>query len=620
MSKTNTRFKILLFFFIFSIGLIASFVTIDIFYFSNQLKKTLIKNAVEKIEEREEYLSSYFESTQKKLKSIRKSKYFRSYLSNKLIYQDDVKDMFRIIARNDKNIMQFRYIDVNGFERIRVDRKELGSEVLLVKDEILQNKSSRYYFKDSKNKNLEQVWFSNLDVNIENGKVEKPYKPVLRAILPVKNNNQFDGIIIINYFMKNILTKLAKTPFYDLVLANDKGFPLIHYNNAYSWGYYKKEPYSIKNCFPQDYNKIITHKNMESSTLVSKRLNIPTPEKLIMILQLKKTYLAKQKIEKLNEYALISFIIFILAVIMSLFFSKFIQNILDHLTNTKRSNKRLKHRVKQKNIELQLTNDELKELNENLELRVQKEIEKNNEKEKQLFAQSKMAAMGEMIGNIAHQWRQPLSVISTIASGIKMQYKFDQLKIETLPSQMGEIVDRTQYLSQTIDTFRNFLKEKKEFQEIILQESIHDSLEIVGTTLKNHQIKIQKNFDDENPIKIFTISSELIQVIINILNNSKDVLIEKNVDNAWVKIELIEDGQHTTLTIEDNGGGVPEDIILRIFEPYFTTKHKSQGTGLGLHMSYNIVTESLNGEIYVQNSENGAKFFIILPLNKKINE
>ena len=370
----------------------------------------------------------------------------------------------------------------------------------------------------------------------------------------------------------------------------------------------------------EDYNKIIAYKHVENGTLISKKLNIPTPEKLIMILQVKKSYLAEQRIEKLNQYALISLIIFILAVIMSLFFSKFIQNLLDHLMHTKKSNKRLKNRVKEKNNELQKTNNELKELNENLELRVQIEIEKNNEKEKQLFAQAKNAAMGDMIGNIAHQWRQPLSVISTIASGIKIQHKFDQLKMETIPSQMSEIVDRTQYLSQTIDTFRNFLIEKKEFKEVILQESINDSLEIVGTTLKDYHIEIEKNLNEENPIKITTMSNELIQVIINILNNSKDALIEKNVTNAWVKVDLIQDDQHTVISIEDNGGGIPEDIIQRVFEPYFTTKHKSQGTGLGLHMSYNIITESLNGDISVENSEHGAKFFIKLPLlhNKNI--
>ena len=111
------------------------------------------------------------------------------------------------------------------------------------------------------------------------------------------------------------------------------------------------------------------------------------------------------------------------------------------------------------------------------------------------------------------------------------------------------------------------------------------------------------------------VTGELEQVIINIINNSKDILLEKEVENPWVKLELIEEKDKVIITIEDNGGGIPESVLPKIFNPYFTTKHQSQGTGLGLHMSYKIITESLNGKLYVKNAKEGAKFFIELPLS-----
>ena len=251
---------------------------------------------------------------------------------------------------------------------------------------------------------------------------------------------------------------------------------------------------------------------------------------------------------------------------------------------------------------------------DNLKQNVQTEVDKNRKNELQLLEQSKMASMGDMIGNIAHQWRQPLSVISTASTGIIFKKKMNLLKDDEIESMCNHINENAQYLSKTIDTFMDFLKEKKELQEVIIQERVNKALDIVKTSLINHHIKLINTIDDVEPIKVKLILGELSQVIINIINNAKDVLIDENIQNGWVKVELEKFDDKVIITIQDNGGGIPEDVLPRIFEPYFTTKHKSQGTGLGLHMSYQIITESLNGKLYVKNSENGAKFFIELPL------
>jgi len=244
---------------------------------------------------------------------------------------------------------------------------------------------------------------------------------------------------------------------------------------------------------------------------------------------------------------------------------------------------------------------------------MQNDITEIKQHERMMLEQSKMVAMGEMIGNIAHQWRQPLSVITTSASGIMLQKEYNLLTDEILKEHLENIETNAYYLSTTIDTFRDFLKEEKVYQETVLQDRIDKALEIIYTSLKNNHIKLINNIDYSNPIKITLVLGELSQVIINILNNSKDILIEKDIKNSWIKIDLEDYKDKVIITIEDNGGGIPEDIIGKVFEAYFTTKHESQGTGLGLNMSYKIITDSLNGSLYVRNTQNGAKFFIELP-------
>ena len=240
--------------------------------------------------------------------------------------------------------------------------------------------------------------------------------------------------------------------------------------------------------------------------------------------------------------------------------------------------------------------------------------EKVKHQESLLFEQTKMASLGEMIGNIAHQWRQPLNVISAASTGLKMQKEFGMMDDKIFIESLDSINKNAQYLSSTINTFRDFIKEKKEFKEVILQDRIKIALDIVNTTLRNNHIKLKDNIDYDNQIKIELVVGELSQVIINIINNAKDILLETNIQIPMVTVDLIKEDDKVTITIEDNGGGIPDDIMPRIFEPYFTTKSESHGTGLELHMSQRIITESLHGKLYAKNTKNGAKFFIELPM------
>ena len=242
------------------------------------------------------------------------------------------------------------------------------------------------------------------------------------------------------------------------------------------------------------------------------------------------------------------------------------------------------------------------------------DITQEKESEKLIVQQSKLVAMGEMIGNIAHQWRQPLASISMQANNILADIDFDQLNSKETKKSMHGVLEQTQHLSNTIETFRDFIKGSKETKDVVLQDTIKNSIHIVSATLKNNYINVEQNLDNDNSILINIVENELTQVLINVINNAKDALLTKGSEDKKIIIALQKKSDYALITIEDNAGGIPENILPRIFEPYFTTKHPTQGTGLGLHISYKIITETLSGKLYAQNTQNGAKFFIELPL------
>lgn len=236
------------------------------------------------------------------------------------------------------------------------------------------------------------------------------------------------------------------------------------------------------------------------------------------------------------------------------------------------------------------------------------------QKENIINIQSHHVAMGQMIGNIAHQWRQPLSVITAATSGVLIQNTLGTLNNDDLESALECVSTQVDYLSNTINTFRDFTIEQKTLKEINLNDEIKKSLKIIEPALMNNYINLKNEMDKSEELKTKIIAGELSQVIINIIYNAKDILVEKKIKEPWIKLTTQRKGDYALIKIEDNAGGVPKEIINNIFEPYFTTKHKSQGTGLGLYMSYKIIVESLKGKLYVKNSENGAVFHIELPL------
>jgi len=259
-----------------------------------------------------------------------------------------------------------------------------------------------------------------------------------------------------------------------------------------------------------------------------------------------------------------------------------------------------------------------------LERMVEKKSNEVIEKQKVIAQQSKMIAMAEILENIAHQWRQPLSVITTASSGVKLNKEMGLLTDQDIFESMDTITNSAQYLSNTINDFKNFQNKNKKNVLLCLSKTIEKASSLIDVKFKEQNIKVSHNIQG---IKIWGIENELIQVLLNVFNNSIDAFESKELDADNAKLLLIEmqkkDG-FIVISIKDNAGGISDSIIERIFEPYFTTKHKSQGTGIGLYMSFEIITKHMKGEFFVKNcifekdesQYEGAEFTIKLPLSK----
>ena len=237
------------------------------------------------------------------------------------------------------------------------------------------------------------------------------------------------------------------------------------------------------------------------------------------------------------------------------------------------------------------------------------EAQRLREKDKLLSQRSKFVSMREMIGNIAHQWRQPLSQINSAVLLVDDMLFENGVKSIDIEEKLLEIESQTEYMSKTIDDFKNFFEPNKEKKTFMMHELLQRSIYILKGNLKYNNIEVKTNLN--NTLRCIGYPSELQQVVVAILNNAKDVLIQNKVKNAKITINSKKVDGNISITICDNGGGIDAKIMESIFDPYFTTKHKSQGTGLGLYISKLIVEESLNGELNVSNNRDGACFEII---------
>ena len=247
------------------------------------------------------------------------------------------------------------------------------------------------------------------------------------------------------------------------------------------------------------------------------------------------------------------------------------------------------------------------------------EIKKTIEKDQQLIQQSKMAIMGEMIGNIAHQWKQPLNLISMSNGLVQLNQENKEIgSKEEVEKATQNIDNAVNYLATTIDDFQDFFRPNKEKETFKIKETLSKTCNLISSQFKNDNIEVIKEIDD---IEVYGFHNELLQVMINIFKNAKDELVKLDIGKRLIFINVQKNEKEVTIRIKDNAGGIPEEIIDKVFDSYFTTKNDKEGTGIGLYMSEQIIT-NMSGTITVQNVEydidntkyKGAEFKITLPI------
>jgi signal transduction histidine kinase len=252
--------------------------------------------------------------------------------------------------------------------------------------------------------------------------------------------------------------------------------------------------------------------------------------------------------------------------------------------------------------------EELALLHKTLEVRVVEMVTDLRRKDQILIQQSRLAAMGEMIGNIAHQWRNPLNNAALIIQNLRSEYDSGTLTHKGIHSDISEAMAVIMHLSDTINDFRNFFREDREKREFPIGKSVDSAMTLVAATLSNNNIQIEIECSDE--VTAFGYQNEYAQALLNIISNSREAALERRTTNPHISIRITRENGRSVLYVRDNCGGIPDDVMPKIFDPYFTTRGPDRGTGIGLYMSKVIIEQNMDGHLTACNVEDGAEFRI----------
>ena len=252
---------------------------------------------------------------------------------------------------------------------------------------------------------------------------------------------------------------------------------------------------------------------------------------------------------------------------------------------------------------------QLESINDSLQQRVDEAIGELRQRDQQMLTQSRQAAMGEMIGNIAHQWRQPLNAISILLGNIRSAHQYGEMTSGYLDKALQKGNTLLQKMSTTITDFSNFFKPDKEIVPFSAREQIDQAVSLISAALASIHISIELEAPED--ITLTGFPNEYSQVLLNLLSNARDAIKDAAVPEGKISVRLYKEGDKGCVSVSDNGGGIPAGVIDKIFEPYFSTKE--QGTGIGLYMSKTIIERSMKGTLTVHNVDGGAEFVIITP-------
>ncbi len=573
-------------FFVYGIMLMLLF-----FLFSNWLieKKEIEQFRNEsylQAESKEKYLDLYLDKLSRSLKSIAFNPYFMSYVVDKS-YMNQAEFLFITIMLEHDDYMQLRFLDAKGVEKLRFDRDSIGTYPY--KKAVLQDKSDRYYFKEAAKLPEGEIYTSRIDYNVENGKVVQPFVPVFRVSIPIYFKKKFMGILTINAFAESIIKLFTEAATFDICIYDQEGHAIYHDGKFYDKTINSKKITDIlplaKHELPLDDQVFLS----EEKKIYIKPITMGT-ETIYIALTPKKDATFSFKKEDYQAASLVLFLLFVTAFPLSYLLSRPTESMFKTLARQR---------------------EELEELTHTLEERVKEKTEENSRKDRLLIHQARLAELGEMIGNIAHQWRHPLTRLSLLLQNLKALNKKERLTTQKLTETLEVANEQIFFMSDTIDNFKDFYKQGGEKNLFLVADAYTKMVEMVGHNLKHNNIDI--SYQETEEISIFGNQNEFSQVLLNLIINARDAAIAKKIPTPTITISAEVKKEMNILKVSDNAGGIPADLLTQIFEPYFSTKG-DKGTGIGLYMVRTIIQEKFGGTVTAHNDQAGAVFVLEIPI------
>ena len=567
--KRNFSIKLFVSYIVFTVILMASIIGIHI-YFSYDLnykkfEREISMQSSDKIMKAQAYLKS----KEGAIKAVAADK---KILKGGKEEQDYLNLLFSAIMQANKDYTRIVYVSKTGHEILGYERTSEGYEAYKIskfKEEFHSNKAKE----------------GEIALNF---RLDKKFKrPSLRLEVPIYADDEFKGELVIDAFMDGFIDSLTMSMIYDVFLIDSEGYYIKHKDPKFDWSLY-----ADKRKIEDDFKKELAGEIYRSGAdgFIYENVFVQPffigKQKFYLVMEGSKPSLNDME----NNKMIASILIFatIMSVIFTFVLTRPIRGIFAAVA--KRA-------------------DELGELATNLDNTITLKTLEIAQKDRLLQNQNKFAELGELIGNIAHQWRQPLTRLSLILQNLRAFKRKNKMSDESFYEAVENSLRQIEFMTSTVENFRNFYKKDDAKREFSVKSAVEDILGIIGAIIEHSHIRLEVSCAED--IFILANKNEFSQVLMNILINAKDAIDERALKNGLIKITATKKEDEILIQIEDNAGGIDAAIMQKIFDPYFTTK-KDKGTGIGLYIANTIVKERLGGSLSVQNTNDGAVFRIVL--------
>lgn len=521
--------------------------------------------------------SNYFKHVTFVVQAFAQSKALNQALLDQNFSNPNLLELFRVVTEGNPELIQFRFLDVNGRERIRFDRDKFGGPVWRVQDAQLQEKGHRDYFQQGMIIEPGTYIWSDINLNREHGEIERPLRPTRRLMFSIAHEGERMGVLVANLSLKPIEDELFRVKKdRDIFMVNERGYYLFHTQKTYRWS--------------EDLETQFQWMTPQKEGVIAQAIQPLTGAKNNYSLVID----ARKALAKLKSDVLIQSIL--QGVLWALLMGMVVLGLVLRQSS-----------LMQKKLQA--------DLDEALE---------NESQHKELqIRQARFATMGEMMAMLTHQWRQPLTVVMMnvdIVRSILNKQSLPPKDTEMLESRLSVIKQMLREQDNLINDFRDFSDPSKERDWFDLHHSLNASLSLLDSVLFQASVIVRTKVE---PVELCGVERELQQVFMNILSNAVDVFHERKVATPMIHIKgekrVTQHGDVYQITISDNAGGIEESILNNVFDAYLSTKSLN-GSGLGLYMSQVIIRDSFAGQIRACNNESGAVFEISLPMAVRMPE